>query len=106
MFSGALMDDGHAEHSRQERENGRCILTVRPESGAQRRATLAVLGRAGPGIYSLPDAPSAWNEASAGDPSSVGGADRDPGRPSGLIEDAEGLSSGADVARLSRVRGR
>lgn len=102
MFSGALMDDARVEHYRREHENGRCILTVRPESGAQHRATLTVLGRVGPRIYSLPDAPSAWNEASAGDPSSVGGADRDPGLPSGLIEDVEGLSSGADVARLRK----
>ena len=104
MFSGALMDDARVEHYQRERENGRCILRVRPESGAQRRATLTVLGRVGPRIYSMPEAPSAWNEASAGDRSSIGGADRDPGRPSGLVDDVEGLSSGADVARL-RKRG-
>jgi hypothetical protein len=80
---------------------------VRAEAHTQSQAATTVLARSGPRIYSLPNAPSAWSEATAGDPASIGGVDHDPARPEGLLEDAEGLSAQGDVTRLSnspRVR--
>jgi hypothetical protein len=105
MFSGALMDDANIEKYTEALRNGRCLLTVRVESPAKRQIATTILGRGGPRVYSLPNAPSAWNEASGNDPASIGGVDDDPGRPEGLLSDAEGLPVEADEARLSRLRG-
>ena len=104
MFSGALMDDANVENYAQGLRNGRSIVTVRVESDEKRRIASAILERSGPRIYSLPNAPTAWNEASANDPASIGGVDDDPARPEGLLTDAEGLSVDADEARLENAR--
>jgi hypothetical protein len=107
MFSGALIDERNVESYIEGLRNGRCLLVVRAETPAQAQAAAVALVAAGPRTYSLPNAPSAWNEATAGDPPSIGGVDRDPARPGGLLEDAEGLSAQSDVTRLSnspRVR--
>lgn len=101
MFSGALMDDANIEKYTGALRNGRYLLAVRPESDEQRRLVSAILTRPGPRVYSLPNAPTAWNEATANDPASIGGVDDDPARPEGLLRDVEGLSAHADVARLS-----
>ncbi len=102
MFSGALMDDSNVEKYTQGLRNGRSIVTVRVESGEKRRVASAILERSGPRVYSLPNAPTAWNEASANDPASIGGVDDDPARPEGLLTDAEGLPVDADEARLEK----
>jgi hypothetical protein len=104
MFSGALMDDAHVEKYTQGLRNGRSIVTVRVASDEKRRVASAVLERSGPRIYSLPNAPTAWNEASANDPASIGGVDDDPARPEGLLTDAEGLPVDTDEARLENAR--
>jgi hypothetical protein len=107
MFSGALMDDESIATYNEALHSGRRLLVVRAESRTQSQVATTVLARTGPRIYSLPNAPSAWSEATAGDPASIGGVDRDPARPEGLLEDAEGLSAQGDVTRLSnspRVR--
>ena len=107
MFSGALMDDESIATYTEALHGGRCLLVVRAEARTQSQAATTVLARSGPRIYSLPNAPSAWSEATAGDPASIGGVDHDPARPEGLLEDAEGLSAQGDVTRLSnspRVR--
>ena len=107
MFSGALMDDENNAQYTEALRSGRCLLVVRSETRMQSQAATTVLERSGPRIYSLPNAPSAWSEATAGDPASIGGVDQDPARPAGLLDDAEGLSAQGDVTRLSnspRVR--
>jgi hypothetical protein len=100
MFSGALMEDENIAQYADALRSGRCLLVVRSETRMQSQAATTVLGRSGPRIYSLPNAPSAWSEATAGDPASIGGVDHDPARPEGLLEDAEGLSAQGDVTRL------
>jgi len=107
MFSGALMDDESIATYTGALHSGRCLLVVHADARTQSQAATTVLARSGPRIYSLRNAPSAWSEASAGDPASIGGVDHDPARPEGLLEDAEGLSAQGDVTRLSnspRVR--
>lgn len=107
MFSGALMDDENNAQYTEALRSGRCLIVVRSETRMQSQAATTVLERSGPRIYSLPNAPSAWSEATAGDPASIGGVDQDPARPAGLLDDAEGLSAQGDVTRLSnspRVR--
>jgi hypothetical protein len=55
--------------------------------------------------YSLPNAPTAWRRATAGDPPSIGDyTDHDPARSEGLIEDAAGLSADADRDRARARR--
>ena len=104
MFSGALMDDGKIERYTEALRGGRCLVAVRYVSEHERKIAAAVLAPRVPQIYSLPNAPTAWNEARANDPPSIGGVDHDPARPSGLLTDAEGISADADVARLSQAR--
>jgi hypothetical protein len=103
MFSGALMDDANIEKYTEALRNGRCLVAVRVESDDKRQTAAAILQRGGPRVYSLPNAPSAWNEASANDPASIGGVDDDPLRPEGLLSDAEGLPAQSDETRLSRI---
>ena len=103
MFSGALIDDANVEKYTQGLRNGRSIVTVRVESDEKRRIASAILERSAPRIYSLPNAPTAWNEASANDPASIGGVDDDPARPEGLLTDAEGLPADADEAGLENA---
>ncbi|HXR55757.1 MAG TPA: hypothetical protein VN858_03080 [Casimicrobiaceae bacterium] len=103
MFSGVLMDDANVEKYTQGLRNGRSIVAVRVESDDKRRVASTILERGGPRIYSLPNAPTAWNEASANDPASIGGVDDDPARPEGLLTDAEGLPVDADEARLGNA---
>jgi hypothetical protein len=108
MFSGALMDDANDEPYMDALRGGRCLLAVRYSSEHERRVAAAVLAPSTPQTYSLPNAPSGWNQASANDPPSIGGVDHDPARPQGLLSDAEGISAHADVDRLSQpgARGR
>jgi hypothetical protein len=101
MFSGALMDDANVEQYLQALRNGQCVIAVRTESDAESKVAASVLARSGPRIYSLANAPTAWNEATQGDPASIGGVDHDPARPEGLLGDAEGLSASNDRARLA-----
>ncbi|MEO9135872.1 MAG: hypothetical protein ABI316_04640 [Casimicrobiaceae bacterium] len=77
---------------------------MRTEADAQAPIASTVLERSGPRNYSLPNAPTAWNEATAGDPASIGGVDHDPARPEGLLQDVEGLSAQADATDLSKTR--
>jgi len=97
------MDDANVEKYTQGLRNGRSIVAVRVESDDKRRVASTILERGGPRIYSLPNAPTAWNEASANDPASIGGVDDDPARPEGLLTDAEGLPVDADEARLGNA---
>jgi hypothetical protein len=103
MFTGALMDDANIEKYTEALRNGRCLLAVRVDSDERRRVASSVLARGGPRVYSLPNAPTAWSEASGNDPASIGGVDADPGRPEGLLTDAEGLPVQADETRLSNA---
>ena len=102
MFSGALMDDTNVDQFTNALRGGRCLLAVRYSSEHARRVAAGVLAPAGPQVYSLPNAPTAWNEARANDPASIGGIDHDPARPQGLLSDVEGISAHADVDRLSQ----
>ena len=104
MFSGALIDDVNIGKYAEALHNGRCLLAVRVESDEKRQMTATILERGGPRVYSLPNAPTAWNEASANDATSIGGVDDDPMRPEGLLSDAEGLPVQSDETRLSRIR--
>jgi hypothetical protein len=104
MFSGALMDEVNIGKYTEALRNGRCLLAVRVESDEKRQLAATILERGGPRVYSLPNAPSAWNEASANDPASIGGVDDDPTRPEGLLSDAEGLPVQSDETRLSSIR--
>jgi hypothetical protein len=104
MFSGALMDEVNIGKYTEALRNGRCLLAVRVESDEKRQLAATILERGGPRVYSLPNAPSAWNEASANDPASIGGVDDDPMRPEGLLSDAEGLPVQSDETRLSSIR--
>ena len=103
MFSGALMDDANIEKYTEALRNGRCLVAVRVESDENRRIASAILAHGGPRIYSLPNASTAWNEASANDPASIGGIDDDPGRPEGLLGDAQGLPVQSDETRLANT---
>lgn len=103
MASGALMDDADIEKYVDALRGGRCLLAVRTDTEAHARAAASILAPAGPRVYSLPNAPSAWNEATAGDPPTTSGVDRDPARPEGLLDDAEGFPVEADRARLARA---
>jgi hypothetical protein len=55
----------------------------------------------GPRVYSLPNSPTGWREASRGAMHSIGGRENDPGRPTGLLDDAGGLDTEDDRLRLS-----
>lgn len=57
--------------------------------------------RPGPRIYSLPNSPTGWGEASRGAANSIGGNDNDPARPTGLVRDVSGLGTDTDRSRLS-----
>jgi len=107
MFSGALMDDENIARYTDALRSGRCLLVVRSETPVQSQTASTILQRSGPRIYSLPNAPTAWSEATADDPASIGGVDQDPARPEGLLDDDEGLPAQRDVTRLAnspRVR--
>jgi hypothetical protein len=107
MFSGALLDDRSAPDYAHALRKGHTVLAVCVDSDANRRTASAILGRAGPRVYPLPNAPTGWNEAHRNDPASIGGVDDDPVRPQGLLTDVEGLPVDADEARLrNRPRGR
>jgi hypothetical protein len=101
MFSGALMDDANVVHYTQALRDGKCVLSVRTNGEDETRIATSLLARAGPRVYSLPNAPTAWNEATAGDPASIAGVDRDPARPEGLLDDSEGLPAASDRTRLA-----
>ena len=103
MFSGALLDDENVEQYTHALRDGKCVLAVRTEGDDETRVAMSLLARGGPRVYSLPNAPTAWNEATAGDPASIGGVDRDPARPEGLLDDAEGLPATSDRARLANA---
>jgi len=103
MFSGALLDDENVEQYAHALRNGKCVLAVRTEGDDETRVVMSLLARAGPRVFSLPNAPTAWNEATAGDPASIGGVDRDPARPEGLLDDAEGLPVASDRAHLANT---
>ena len=104
MFSGALMDDANIERYTEALRGGRCLVAVRHVSEHERKVAAAVLSPRGPQIYSLPNAPTAWNQASANDPPTIGGVDHDPARPEGLLTDVEGISAESGVGRLSQAR--
>ncbi len=82
----------------------RCVLAVRTNGADETRLATSLLARATPRVYSLPNAPTAWKEATEGDPASIGGVDRDPARPEGLLDDAEGLPAASDRMRLANAR--
>jgi hypothetical protein len=56
----------------------------------------------GPRVYPLLNSPTGWREASRGAMNSIGGRETDPGRPTGLLDDAGGLDTEDDRSRLSR----
>jgi hypothetical protein len=101
MFSGALLDDADMTPYVDALSQGHYVVAVRTGSDRQRELASAALVRGGPRTYSLPNAPTAWNEARGNDPASIGGVDRDPGRPEGLLRDAKGLPAGTDAAGLA-----
>lgn len=101
MFSGALLDDADMTPYVDALSRGYWVVAVRTGSDRQRELASAALVRGGPRTYSLPNAPTAWNEATGNDPASIGGVDRDPGRPEGLLRDAKGLPAGTDEAGLA-----
>jgi hypothetical protein len=94
MFSGALHVDALSR--------GHYVVAVHAGSRHQAELASAALVRGGPRTYSLPNAPTAWNEAAGNDPASVGGVEQDPGRPEGLLRDAKGLPASGDEAALER----
>lgn len=104
MFSGALIDDANVEHYTHALRDGKCVLAVRTNGADETRLATSLLARATPRVYSLPNAPTAWKEATEGDPASIGGVDRDPARPEGLLDDAEGLPAASDRMRLANAR--
>lgn len=55
----------------------------------------------GPRVYSLPNSPTGWGEASRGSVNLIGGHDNDPARPKGLVTDVGGLGTDTDRSRLS-----
>ncbi|HLX26978.1 MAG TPA: hypothetical protein VKV24_00625 [Casimicrobiaceae bacterium] len=101
MFSGALLDEGQIDEYADAFRNGRFVVVVHVDSDDRRRTASTILARGGPRIYSLPNAPTAWNEASAGDRASIGSVDDDPARPEGLLRDVEGLPAQGDDTRLA-----
>jgi hypothetical protein len=101
MFSGALLDEGQLGEYADALRNGRFVVVVHVDSDDRRRTASTILARGGPRIYSLPNAPTAWNEASAGDRASIGNVDEDPARPEGLLRDVEGLPAQGDETRLA-----
>lgn len=101
MFSGALLDEGQLDQYADALRNGRFVVVVHVDSDDRKRTASAILARGGPRIYSLPNAPSAWNEASADDRASIGSVDEDPARPEGLLRDVEGLPAQDDEMRLA-----
>ena len=98
------IEQGPAEGRAAMPRGGRFLVAVHTDSEAHARAAASILANAGPRVYSLPNAPSAWNEATAGDPPTTSGVDRDPARPEGLLDDAEGLPVEADRARLAQTQ--
>ena len=101
MFSGALLDDADMTPYVDALSRGHYVVAVRTGSDRQSELASAALVRGGPRTYSLPNAPTAWNEATGNDPASIGGVDRDPGRPEGLLRDAKGLPASTDEAILA-----
>ena len=101
MFSGALLDDADMTPYVDALSQGHYVVAVRTGSDRQSEFASAALARGGPRTYSLPNAPTAWDEATRNDPASIGGIDRDPGRPEGLLRDAKGLPANTDEAGLA-----
>jgi hypothetical protein len=108
MFSGALLDDAEVAQYKQAVERGHAVLVVQTGDNDESDVTRSIVTGASVRSYSLPNAPTAWREATANDPPSIGDyRDRDPARPEGLLEDAEGFSVDADrKARTNAQRSR
>ncbi|MGE5172073.1 MAG: hypothetical protein ACM3JC_17055 [Rudaea sp.] len=102
MFSGALLDEADMAPYVDALSQGHYVVAVRTGTEHQTQLAAAALARGGPRTYSLPNAPTAWNEATRNDPASMGGVDQDPGRPEGLLRDAEGLPARTDEAGLEK----
>jgi hypothetical protein len=100
MFSGALLDDADLAPYVDALSQGHYVVAVRTGGQRQLQLASAALARGGPRTYSLPNAPTAWNEATGNDPASIGGVAQDPGRPEGLLRGANGLPANTDEAGL------
>jgi hypothetical protein len=100
MFSGALLDDADMAPYVHALSHGHYVVAVRTGSQRQLELASAALAGGGPRTYSLPNAPTAWNEATGNDPASIGGVDQDPGRPEGLLHGTTGLPANTDEAGL------
>ena len=97
MFSGVLLDDAEVAQYKQAVDRGHSVLVVQTGDNEQSDVTTSILTGASVRSYSLPNAPTAWREATENDRPSTGDyRDRDPARPEGLLEDAEGFSVDAD----------
>jgi hypothetical protein len=120
MFSGLLPDK--AEHERYERalRTGSVLVAVHRLDEAAAQRAKPILERAGvvdehtqaaaaetwtprhPEETPLPNAPSAWNEASPGERASTGRGTPDPARPEGLARGTDELGASEDRDRLRR----
>jgi hypothetical protein len=109
MFSGILLDDDIVRYSHAVR-SGKCVLALHaPDDAAAADATLVLRGLEsadaiatlhGPEIYPMPNSPVGWNQATQGEPSTIG-ISSDPARPDGLVSDAQGLGTADDRERLA-----
>jgi len=82
MFSGALMDDAEIEKYSQDVQAGRCVIVVQTADERESTSATTIFTGASVRTYSLPNAPTAWRESTAGDPPSIGDyVDRDPALP-------------------------
>ncbi len=124
MFSGLLPDKADRERYERAVRTGGVLVAVHglDEGGVERAkpilerhgvvdehshasdigADVAMTGR-GPRIYTLPNAPSGWNEASEGERVSSGPRG-DPGRPEGLTRGTDELGAAEDRNRIEGDR--
>lgn len=97
MFSGVLLEDADVAQYKQAVDRGHSVLVVQTGDNEETDVTRSILTGASVRSYSLPNAPTAWREATQNDPPSIGDYRvGDPARPEGLLEDAEGFSVDAD----------
>lgn len=96
MFSGLLMDHAVAEgEAGGARRKVGFIAAGSASSNHIVPTDLDVLATiAGPQIYPLPNSPTGWRQSTRGEKVSIGVL-TDPGRPDGLIADAQGLGTDA-----------
>lgn len=90
MFSGLLIEHANIQHRAENRREEPQV--PEPHIGANDIDVLATI--TGPRIYPLPNSPTGWGQPSRGEKIAIGVL-ADPGRPNGLIGDAQGLGTDA-----------